>query len=204
MFKGKEKLFYGLVLTGGKSSRMKKDKSLLKYHGKSQAEYCFDLLSGFCQRVFISNRSDQSELIEHKDFPQIHDAFSNIGPLDGILSAMAQCPNAAWLVLACDLPFVDEQALTKLIKNRDDSKIATAYRSAHDDLPEPLCAIYEPRSIHTLMRFLADGCTCPRKILIHSDVKLIQQDQNISLENINSPDEYQTALKLCKTVNDLP
>ncbi|MCK5015289.1 MAG: NTP transferase domain-containing protein [Candidatus Omnitrophica bacterium] len=183
---------YGLVLAGGRSTRMKEDKSLLKYHGKSQTEHCFGLLSKLCERVFVSNRKDQSELPGHKAFPQIHDTFLNMGPLDGILSAMAKYSHAAWLVLACDLPFVDENVLAALIKKRDPLKIATAYRSTNDDLPEPLCAIYEPRSISSLLKFLTDGYTCPRKILINSDIHLIEQDRKVSLENINNPEEYQS------------
>lgn len=184
---------YGLVLAGGKSSRMKTDKSLLEYHGRSQTKYCFDLLSQLCESVFLSNRNDQSGLPSHKDLPQIHDTFLNMGPLDGILTAMARYPHAAWLVLACDLPFVDKDVLSVLLEKRDPSKIATAYRSTNDDLPEPLCAIYEPRSIFSLLKFLTDGDTCPRKILINSDIHLIEQDRKISLENINNPEEYQSA-----------
>lgn len=183
---------YGLVLTGGKSTRMKQDKSLLEYHGKSQLQYCFDLLSRCCERAFISNRRDQSLLPAHKDLPQIHDRHENIGPLDGILSAMSEHPEAAWLVLACDLPNVDEDVLNELISQRDRSLTATAYRSSHDGLPEPLCAIYEPAGITVLFDALSEGMTCPRKILIGADVKLIEQGRKSSLDNINNPDEYQS------------
>ena len=189
---GKKEPLYGLVLTGGKSLRMKKDKSLLEYHGISQTEYCFNLLSRFCKNVFISNRRDQSQLPSHKNLPQIHDTFLNLGPLDGILSAMTRYPHVAWLILACDLPFVDENVLTSLIKKRDPLKIATAYQSTSDNLPEPLCAIYEPRSISSLLKSLTDGYTCPRKILINSDIYLIKQDKMNSLKNINNPEEYQS------------
>lgn len=188
----KETPLYGLVLTGGESKRMKQDKSLLDYHGKSQTEYCFQLLSRFCTKVFVSNREDQAGLPSHKDLPQIHDRLGNIGPLDGILSAMTAHPRAAWLVLACDLPYVNEQVLTTLTKKRDRSKIATAYRSTHDGLPEPLCAIYEPESITVLFDSLSEGNTRPQKILINSDVTLIDQDQKTSLDNMNNPEEYRS------------
>ena len=183
---------YGLVLAGGRSTRMKKDKSLLEYHGKSQTEYCFDLLSRFCKRVFVSNRKDQAGLTAHKNLPQIHDTVLNLGPLDGILSAMTKYPRAAWLALACDLPFVDDPVLETLIRKRDPSRTATAFRSVHDGLPEPLCAIYEPQSIAPLLNFVMDGGTCPRKFLIHSNSHLIEQDHTTSLENINDPEKYQS------------
>lgn len=190
---------YGLVLAGGKSTRMKKDKSLLEYHGKKQVLYCFDLLSQFCDRVFISNRRDQSRLSAHKKLPQIHDVFVGIGPLGGVLSAMTRNPDVAWLVLACDLPFVDQSTIKTLIRKRNPSKMATAYRSAHEsDLPEPLCAIYEPKALFQLLQFLAKGIQCPRAILHHCDTQLIIQRQRASLDNVNSPQEYQKALGLIR------
>lgn len=193
--KGAEIPLYGLVLAGGKSTRMKKDKSLLEYHGKKQVVYCFDLLSQFCDQVFVSNRKDQSRLAAHKKLPQIHDIFSGIGPLGGILSAMTCQPDVAWLVMACDLPFVNGSTIETLIKKRNPSKMATAYRSAHEpNLPEPLCAIYEPKALVQLLQFLAQGVQCPRAILLRCDTRLIAQSPGISLDNVNSPPEYHKAL----------
>lgn len=190
---------YGLVLTGGKSTRMKKDKSLLEYHGKKQVLYCFDLLSQFCEKVFISNRPEQSRLTAHKELPQIHDTFAGIGPLGGILSAMTNHPKAAWLVLACDLPFVNASAIETLIKKRNLKKMATAYRSSYEPgLPEPLCAIYEPKALPQLLQFLAKDIHCPRFILKNSDIFLVKQRQAFLLDNVNEPQEYKKVIGILR------
>ncbi|OGX28868.1 MAG: hypothetical protein A2705_02395 [Omnitrophica WOR_2 bacterium RIFCSPHIGHO2_01_FULL_52_10] len=197
--RSKKTPLYGLVLAGGKSTRMKKDKSLLEYHGKKQVVHCFDLLSRFCEQVFISNRKDQSRLPAHKKLPQIHDVFVDIGPLGGILSAMTYNPEVAWLVLACDLPFVNETTIQTLIKKRNASKMATAYRSAYDPhLPEPLCVIFEPNAMFQLLRFLSQGVQCPRAILLRSDTHLIAQSPGISLDNVNNPQEYRKVLSVIR------
>ncbi|MCR4337478.1 MAG: NTP transferase domain-containing protein, partial [Candidatus Omnitrophica bacterium] len=124
----------GLVLVGGQSRRMGQDKGKLKYSGKEQALVCFDLLKKFCANVFLSTREEQRDDPLYKNHPQIHDhtSYQNIGPLGGILSAFATNPQTPWLVLGCDLPFVDEQTLQFLIDHRDSSQIATAYRSSYD------------------------------------------------------------------------
>lgn len=189
---------YGLILAGGTSARMKKDKSQLHYHGKSQTEYGYELLSKFCRKTFVSNREGQSMSAGQRNLPQIHDAFLKMGPLGGILSAMTAYPRAAWLVLACDLPFITIEALKKLVSHRNPFKMATAYRSATDNLPEPLCAVYEPKSFSGLLKFLALGVNCPRKIFIRSDVALISQGDHDFLENVNSPEEYSRAVKRMK------
>lgn len=200
MSKKSLKSLYGLVLTGGKSSRMGEDKSLLKYHGKTQTEYCFELLQNVCKKVFLSNRKEQAGLPGHKGLPQIHDLkkYSDIGPLAGILSAMEEYPEASWLILACDLPYVTDKTIQHLTQNRNPKKLATAYQSTHDQLPEPLCAIYEPKFYQTILNFLKQGIDCPRKIMLNSDVKLLEQSDPEALENINSREEMKTVKALNK------
>jgi molybdopterin-guanine dinucleotide biosynthesis protein A len=176
---------------------MKTDKSLINYHGKSQTEYLFDLLTPFCSSVYISAANAQVAPAR-EDMPLIYDQFLDFGPTAGILSAMNTCPEAAWLVIACDLPFIDAETLNHLIENRDHFKFATAYISTSDDFPEPLCSIYEPKSKIRLFQFLGLGYDCPRKVLINSEVKLLQQKNKLSLTNVNNPEEYQSALDYFK------
>ena len=185
---------YGLVLTGGRSTRMGQDKGALEYHGRTQAKYCYELLSQFCDEVFISLRAEQSGEEPYARFPQIHDTFLGYGPIGGILSAQKAHPHAAWLVLACDLPYVSRVTIDNLVVNRNPYKLATAYISANDGFPEPLCAVYEPKSIFRLINFLALGYHCPRKVLINSDTWLLDLPESSALENANTPEERDRAL----------
>lgn len=191
---------FGLVLTGGKSTRMKKDKATLRFHNKPQAIYAFELLLPLCEKVFISRRKWQKMVARESKLPHIYDLkkFSDRGPLSGILSAMAKYPQAAWLILACDLPFVDDKTLRHLLRYRDSTKIATAYKSRLNHLPEPLCAIYEPKAQRRLLTFFAKGITCPRKILINSKPCLLKLKNKKALDNINTPEEYQKAVSFLK------
>lgn len=168
---------------------MGQDKALLDHNGKSQLQYAYDLLMPFCAKVFISVRADQSKQQGYGHLPQIHDLpqFSGIGPLGGILSAMAAYPDAAWLLLACDLPLVTPQTIRYLIEHRDPQKTATAFISSSDRLPEPLCAIWEAGSRSKALQLLSEGVQCPRKVLIRSDVRLIEQQDPCWLENVNAP-----------------
>lgn len=188
---------YGLVMTGGKSTRMHMDKSILEYHGQKQSEYCFDLLMRYCDKVFISNRKDQAHLSGHEGFPQVHDheGYADIGPLGGILSAMQEYPQADWLVLACDLPFVNDKTIEKLIQKRNRRKIMTAYISTHDGLPEPLCAIYQAKARTRLFSFFKKKNYCLRKIMISSNIELLRQKDKTALENINSPEDFKEAVR---------
>ena len=180
---------YGLVLTGGYSKRMGKDKAFLNYTNKDQYQHCLDLLTPTCDQVFLSCRESQASQFD-RPCSKVVDQFLNCGPLGGIMSAQKQCPEAAWLVIACDLPFLTTETLTHLIKNRHPYKMATAFRSTFNSLPEPLCAIYEPKSYRTHLKFLGAGCQCPRKILINSDCHLIDPIESRALDNINTMEEF--------------
>lgn len=118
---------YGLVLAGGKSTRMGEDKAALDYHGRPQAAHALDLLATACAKVFLSCRADQAGLPAYAGHPRIHDAHIGLGPLGGILSALDAHPEAAFLVAACDLPFLDRAAVAALAAGRDPEALATAF-----------------------------------------------------------------------------
>lgn len=182
---------YGLVLAGGRSTRMGRDKALLSYgDGRPQAAVAYELLREFCARVYVSARAGREAL---GGLPHLIDRYDEIGPIAGILTALDEHPGVAWLVVACDLPFLTRETLRLLIAARDPGRIATAFRSAHDGLPEPLCAIYEPVARERLKEFVAQGIHCPRKALINSPAHLIELADRRALDNVNRPEEYRRA-----------
>lgn len=185
---------YGLVLAGGRSSRMQRDKAQLNYHGRSQLEHACQLLAPHVDKIFVSVRSDQRDDPQRAAWPQIVDQPGLQGPIAGIASAQAERPAAAWWVLACDLPFLDERTLQALEQGRATDRLATAFRSAHDGLPEPLCAIYEPVSAAAIATYVASGGQCPRKFLGSHDTHLLTAPNPTALDNINTPQEYAAAM----------
>lgn len=185
---------YGLVLAGGQSRRMGHDKALLVRDGQSQLSYVASLLGQVTDKVFVSTRGDQQDDTERARFANIVDRYDNIGPVAGILSAMDEYPEPDWLVVACDLPNIDSRTLEYLVANRSEQSPFTAYKSSHDGLPEPLCAIYRSGSDGVLRRFVDDGIVCPRKMLINSDTELLEQPNPAALDNVNTPDDLETSV----------
>jgi molybdenum cofactor guanylyltransferase len=180
----------GLVLAGGKSLRMGYDKSALNWFGKEQRYHVADLLKPLCKDVFISCRADQKQKI-NAGYPVLEDTFTGLGPYGAILSAFREQPDRAWLVVACDLPLLDTDTLQFLIGQRKTAATATAFNSPYDEFPEPLITIWEPKSYPVLLAFLAQGYSCPRKVLINSDVNLLRAPNPDALTNVNTPDELE-------------
>ncbi|MBT8087049.1 MAG: NTP transferase domain-containing protein [Gammaproteobacteria bacterium] len=185
---------YGLLLAGGKSRRMGRDKALLDRDGESLLSYAARLLEESTDRVYVSARAAQRDEPQRRRFAQIIDRYENLGPVAGILSAMDEHPQADWLVVACDLPNIDAQTFDALLQHRDTDKPFVAYRSSHDDLPEPLCALYLKGSEAIVRRFVDDGLHCPRKMLIRSDTLLLTQPNPKALDNVNTPEELRGVL----------
>ncbi|AMN45956.1 molybdopterin-guanine dinucleotide biosynthesis protein A [Steroidobacter denitrificans] len=191
---------FGLVLAGGASRRMQRDKAGLAYHGQPQLQWAFDLLTPFCSSTFVSVREEQRREPLRARFPQIVDRNSVPGPIAGIMTALSEHPQAAWLVLACDLPFLTPSLLRYLITHREPRRSATAYRSSHDGLPEPLCAIWEPGAREALREFVAAGRHCPRKFLMGADILLLDLPDAHALDNINTTQEFAAAVDALDTL----
>jgi molybdenum cofactor guanylyltransferase len=189
-----------LILVGGKSTRMGSDKAFLNYHGKPQYAFLADILRGIGIETFISCRDEQkSQFSDNHEV--ITDTFLELGPFGAILSAFREDPNAAWLILACDLPLLDTATLQFLIDNRNQSLMATSFKSpeSKEGFPEPLIAIWEPRAYPTLLQFLAQGISCPRKVLINSDIELLDPSVKTALMNVNTSEERTALLTQLET-----
>jgi len=191
---------YGLVLAGGRSSRMGTDKAaLLHPDGRPLARRTHDLLADAgCETVVISLRHDQeippgftgvTEPVIKRD-PE----GGSEGPLAGMLAAMRYATSADWLVLACDLPRLDLETLQHLVGSRKSGEIFLSYRSEFDGLPEPLCAFYSAEALPILEQFQAEGLRCPRKVLIRNDCRLLDPLRPRALDNANTPDDWKHAL----------
>jgi molybdenum cofactor guanylyltransferase len=186
----------GLVLAGGRSTRMGSDKGTLHYHGKPQREYVADMLESMGIEAYISCRQEQVEAMN--GYKTISDSFIDMGPAGAIMSAFLFDPNAAWVALACDLPLLTAGVVQNLMTQRNASAIATAYRSPENEngFPEPLIALWEPKAFPVLLQFLSQGIMCPRKVLINSDTHLIDATTPEALMNVNTQEDKEKVLGL--------
>jgi len=184
-----------LVLAGGKSTRMGTDKSQLVYRTNGQTE--LQRMLALCQNLGLEAHVSVADLSDppQVDAPLLADRFPGLGPFGAICTALLTEPNTAWLVLACDLPLLELETLQLLVQERDDRRLATAIKAASKPFPEPLIAIYEPRAYARLLHFLSLGYACPRKVLINSDVALLELTDESPLANANTVAERERILE---------
>ncbi len=175
----------GLVLVGGKSSRMGEPKAWLSFGDMPQWQACEQLLKAFCQRVYFSCSPQLVRPLPVDTSRRINDIFSeSCGPLGGIISAFHHHSDRAFFILACDMPHFKKDAVDLLVARRNKEKMATVFCNERGEI-EPLCGIYEPAILNTLMMSWQKKVFCPRKILFGVNIEKIPVPDEKWLSNCN-------------------
>lgn len=186
---------YGLVLAGGESSRMQMDKGEIIYHKKAQREHLADILSAYCEKVFISVKATEGLT---SAYPFLKDNYLLASPLNALLTAFEVHPHVSWLVIACDMPLVTGQTIERLIAHQNTETMATAYKSPVDDLPEPLITIWHKGSYAALKAAYENHQKSPRRVLMQLSVTLVEPLQAAELWNANDPDDKARIMQVLK------
>ncbi|HEY3430771.1 MAG TPA: molybdenum cofactor guanylyltransferase [Cyclobacteriaceae bacterium] len=182
-------LLSGLVLCGGKSTRMGKDKSLISYFGKPQRDHLFEILKPFCSEVHLSVpkglKATQTVIPDHFDLDS---------PLNGILSAFHYDPEAAWITVPVDMPNIDAKAIKYLLDHRNTHKAATCFLDSEGKNPEPLFTLWENKARPMLFDYFNSGGVSPRDFLIDNDIELLHAPSSKWLININTEEDLRRYL----------
>lgn len=179
---------YGLVLAGGKSSRMGEDKGQISYFGMEHRIYMGKILSSFCDKVYISCQQEPISK-NTSEFNLLTDLVPSKGPMSGLLSAFLTHKEAAWLLVPCDLPLFSAKNVVQLLNERDSKSIATVFKSATHSFPEPLIGIWEPAAFPLIKEQFEKGNYSLTNILNNNQICLVTALDPEGLTNVNTPEE---------------
>jgi len=181
-----------VILAGGKSSRMGKDKAMLKINNASFIQILADKMSGFDERFIARGPNPTAELPNWKI---IDDIYSSRGPLGGIHAAMSHSSSDALLCLSCDTPLISRDMVNKLIAAVTQENDAAAFRTC-DGQVHPLCAVYRTSLLPFIERQLLNGRNRMMPLIFEHKSHIIDLDEadSIKLKNINTPEEYRDLL----------
>jgi molybdopterin-guanine dinucleotide biosynthesis protein A len=178
----------GIVLAGGKSSRMGSEKGLVRFRGKPLVQYGIDLLVRYAGRVLISTVHPGYNRFGLETVP---DDFAGRGPAAGIAAALKNTKTEWNLVLACDLPFLEPDLIDLLLDNRKDY---LAVIPVHGSQKEPLAGLYH-RSVGVIFEeAITLGNHALYAILEKCSVKYLDTDRLLEkyprlFTNFNTPGE---------------
>jgi len=179
----------GLILTGGFSTRLGRDKGALPWQGRKLAHHQAEKLARLLPRVYLSCRPEQEDLYAGP-FPTLPDSYPSGGPISGLLSSMNAFPQLAWLTLAVDMPGIAEDTLRQLLTQRDHARIATAFRQP-DGIIQPLVAIWEPAAISFLHTAWQTQRLSLRRCLEEGQARILDPLEGEDWRNLNTPGDWE-------------
>jgi molybdopterin-guanine dinucleotide biosynthesis protein A len=191
----------GLVVCGGKSTRMGRDKSLIEYHGVPQWQFVYNLLKTHCSRTVISCNASQSKQFQKGISLLVDDEkFSEIGPMGAVLTAFRAYPSTPLLVIGCDYPLVASDDLSNLLKTRQEGVDAVCLYHEVGQVEEPMVALYEPTMHPILLTCFRNSDFSLRKALIKSNSLRIPPCSPNSLATADTPEQMAQLMEMLKTV----
>lgn len=162
----KSNIILGVVLCGGQSVRMGRDKAFITYHEHPQYLHVSEMMKTICDDVVVSCNSNQlSEISQHNKVVLDNATFQNAGPMTGLLSVFECINDSALLVVGCDYPFFTEADMKSLMDAREPGIDVVCYHNRESGFDEPLLAIYEKQCASLLLSFYQNGQTSLQQFL---------------------------------------
>lgn len=196
---------YAGLLVGGKSSRMGSPKQLLNFGGSTLGEIAAHALSNGIKEADAESDAQFNPNLVILGAGPLPDALQSLirlpdtlglaGPLAGLLAAHRWAPRAAWVLAACDHPWLNAAEIRWLVEQRRPGAWTILSRQS-DDHPCPTLALYEPQALTVLERSLVSrGAERVRmaELFDHPHTVLAQQFTHATV-NVNTPDDFAAAL----------
>jgi molybdopterin-guanine dinucleotide biosynthesis protein A len=173
---------------------MGQDKGLISYHGVPHREYLYDVLSQFCQRVYLSvNATQKAGVPAYLNCIIDNPAYANTGPIGAVTNFIEQTPPMSLLVVTCDLPYFNTACVQTLLAKRDPAFDATAFFNPDMQAPEPLVTLYETHFLRGVPAQFNAGLNSLRKLLARAKVNLIHQHNGQCIHSADRPEDLAKA-----------
>ncbi len=191
----------GIILAGGRSSRMGTEKGLVEFRGRTLIEYAVEALQPHCDEILISANNAAYDFL---GFEVVHDEMTGTGPMGGIYSCLKKCRAPVAFVISCDVPLVGAETVGRIVDQSQDAIVAVpSHESGHI---EPLCGVYSKELLPLFVEFLHRGHFKLYDLLQEADVRRIQTGATTGIDpevfaNVNTIGEL-SALERKKENND--
>jgi len=193
----------GIVLAGGKSSRMGENKSLMKLNGKTMIEFSIEALSPLCEEVVISSDHQVYDFTGCAVWPDEH---KDQAPMVGIFSCLRKSKTDLNILLTCDMPMVSTELLEYLLANSGESDITVPVQE--NGMVEPLCGIYKKGALDILEKCIEEGNFRMTDCITRSSHRLVTIggkspfDRTNQFLNINTPRDFEALNDILNTLKE--
>lgn len=181
----------GIVLAGGRSSRLGRDKAEEMLGGKTLLQRAIDALSPLCVEVIIVGRKGVPS--DRTGVRRVEDIVPDMGPLGGIYTGLSVTRQDQNLVVACDMPFLKPDLLRSLAEGEIE---ADAVVPVVDGQAQPLCARYALRCLHAVDSLIRAGHYSVMKLFPLVRTAFVELDDPQPFLDIDTEDDLHRARKM--------
>ncbi|MFC1666520.1 molybdenum cofactor guanylyltransferase [Candidatus Omnitrophota bacterium] len=187
--------FSGVILAGGKSSRMGSPKPFIRVNGKRIIDIILDVFSSIFDKIFIVT-DDKDKFSEFKDIKIVEDVVKDCGPLGGIYTGLKAIVNPKAFFVACDMPFLHNELIVRLLDVAKEDQ-ADCVVPCSDRGLEPLHAVYSKATIASLENAIRRRDFSMANLLTQVNCKYVkaEKEESTSFININSPEDLRNIWK---------
>jgi Molybdopterin-guanine dinucleotide biosynthesis protein A len=180
----------GILMTGGKSSRMGVPKVNLSIGRQTFGHKTLMLMQQFCSTILIS----QNVPLVQSNYRSVNDIYDSIGPIGGIHACLKASQTPWNLVVACDMPMLTIETIRPLIENADTHPVACY---SDNGFGEPLCALYHEDILPEIEKAISEGNYSLQQLLkrLNTCYLPINDKIRMQLANINTPNEYHKLIR---------
>ncbi len=182
----------GIILAGGKSSRMGEDKALLKLAGKTLTQHVYESMKPFINECLIISNNPDVQLENCRTIPDI---IKDTGAIGGIYTGLKNSNAKYNLVISCDTPFIEPAILSELIDNKEDNEIIiTKYLTQI----HPLIGLYSKDILNEIELQIAKKNYKLFNLIKQCKTKILsaKPEYSHSFLNMNTPEDYAFAQKM--------
>ena len=183
----------GIVLAGGRSSRIGEDKSFLSVCGRPLIEAVIETVSSLFENLIII--TNQPALYKKYSAQIEADTIKDCGPLAGIYTGLCASKTQYNFVCACDMPFLNKKLIQYILKSAKNYDMVLPY---YHERYQPLCALYAKSCLRSIGAKLQKGSLKITNLLKHVRVKTISESEvrafdptGLSFVNINTLEDYE-------------
>jgi len=170
----------GIILAGGKSSRMGADKGFVLYKGKPFTKYVIDAMKPLVTDIVIISDNTDYDIF---NATRINDDIKNAGPLAGLYTGLNYSKTELNLVLSCDVPLINTIILQKLIDEISAKTDIIQLKSKNKMMP--LIALYKKKCAPIFLDLLKNDERRMTRAISNFNVKTIVLEDTLEHYTVN-------------------
>ena len=188
----------GIVLAGGSSRRMGQDKAMIELGGRTLLQQAAESVSKVCEELVIAAADHPAQNLPNLSPIWVRDAPGAAGPLAGLAAGLSVASHPIAVVVACDMPFLNDRLLRHLLSSVVDCDAAVPIAGGR---AQHLHAAYSSECLPTVQALLRLGASSMRDLLSRLRVKYIAESRCLELDpgglstfNMNTADDFRFAI----------